>query len=252
MAALCLYHNLTFGQLHSKQPVIIEFAERLGRSSGSVAMKLCNFASLDPVLKLRGIKGLIGTSALDREVWADFHENQDEVVSESREILRHLFAADADSQLEVIAAEGIRLKKADHDEPVIAANLKYWREQEYFRDVVLNNFGGRCGITGIPLRELLVASHIVPARTHPQERLNVRNGLCLSRLHNAAFDSGLITFDEGLRLVISSRLETSFPQKALAENFHAYVGEPLKLPEEALIPEAAFLEEHRRNIFKCN
>ena len=67
LVALNFYHKLTFGQLHARQPAIIALAEKLGRSSNSVAMKLCNFASLDPALKLRGIKGLEGASALDRE-----------------------------------------------------------------------------------------------------------------------------------------------------------------------------------------
>jgi len=37
----------------------------------------------------------------------------------------------------------------------------------------------------------------------PEERLNVRNGICLSCLHDAAFDCHLISFDEELRLVLS-------------------------------------------------
>ena len=58
LVALNLYHKLTFGQLHARQSVIVALAEKLGRGANSVAMKLCNFASLDPALKLRGIKGL--------------------------------------------------------------------------------------------------------------------------------------------------------------------------------------------------
>ena len=37
---------------------------------------------------------------------------------------------------------------------------------------------------------LLVASHIKLWRDFPTDRLNPRNGLCLSSLHDAAFDSG--------------------------------------------------------------
>jgi hypothetical protein len=59
--------------------------------------------------------------------------------------------------------------------------------------------------------ELLIASHIVPWSTLDDRaplapvprgvglgvrgRVDPRNGLCLSRLHDAAFDRGLITFD---------------------------------------------------------
>ena len=51
-----LYHKLTFYQLHARQPVIIALAEKLGRGVNGLALKLVNFASLDPALKLRGIK----------------------------------------------------------------------------------------------------------------------------------------------------------------------------------------------------
>ena len=63
LVALNLYHKLTFGQLHARNPVIMALADKLERGANSVAMKLCNLASLDPALKLRGIKGLEGERA---------------------------------------------------------------------------------------------------------------------------------------------------------------------------------------------
>lgn len=46
---------------------------------------------------------------------------------------------------------------------------------------------------------LLRASHIIPWKDCPDdaERLNVHNGLLLSALWDAAFDKGLVTFDDG-------------------------------------------------------
>src|ERR1700761_5407290 len=101
LVALNVYHKLTFGQLHARQPVIVALAEKLGRGANSVAMKLSNFASLDPALKLRGIKGLTGASALDRTVWAEFHADLNESVPASEEALRALFGAAEGSELEV-------------------------------------------------------------------------------------------------------------------------------------------------------
>ena len=37
---------------------------------------------------------------------------------------------------------------------------------------------------------------------------------------------------------------------AVVENFGAHEGEPLRLPEDAALPEMAFLAEHRRRIFR--
>ncbi len=72
ISTLMLYRRLTFGQLHSRNPEIIKLAGKLGRTPGSVAMKLCNFASLDPALQKRGIKGLRQASKRDGEIWSEF------------------------------------------------------------------------------------------------------------------------------------------------------------------------------------
>ncbi|HMJ90116.1 MAG TPA: HNH endonuclease [Candidatus Acidoferrum sp.] len=251
LVALNLYHKLTFGQLHARQPAIVALADKLERGSNSMAMKLCNFASLDSALKLRGIKGLEGASALDRTVWNEFHQNLNETVPVSEEALRKLFDVDEGSTLEVLPKEGVRVRKRPPTGPTeTIASVKLRRGQDYFRDAVLNNFGGRCGVTQLAVRELLIASHILPWGTHVAERLNVRNGLSLSRLHDAAFDQGLITFDDSLRLVVSLRLKAALPQRSVAENFGAYAGEALLLPNDAALPDSAFLAEHRAKKFR--
>jgi hypothetical protein len=248
--ALNVYHKLTFGQLHSRNPVIIELAKKLARGANSVAMKLNNFASLDPALKIRGIKGLEGASKLDRVVWNDFHANLEEAVPASEEALRKLFGADEAAELEVLPKEGIRVHKEPTGPTDVIRTTKERRGQEYFRDAVLNNYGARCGITQLAIRELLVASHILPWAKYPAERLNVRNGICLSRLHDAAFDVGLISFDKSLKLVVSPRLKRELPQRAIKESFIAYEGNPLSLPDDAALPELAFLARHRLDIFQ--
>ena len=251
LVALNLYHKLTFGQLHARHPAIVALAEKLARGSNSVAMKLCNFASLDPVLKLRGIKGLEGASVLDREVWNEFHKNLNEAVPLSEEALRKLFGADDASELEILPREGVRVRVRPPTGPTeTAATVKLRRGQEYFREAVLNNFDGRCGVTGLGVRDLLIASHILPWGTHPAERLNIRNGLCLSRLHDAAFDRGLISFDDQLKLLLSPRRKAELSQRAVAENFGAYSGDPLHLPEDAALPDLAYVAEHRTRIFR--
>jgi putative restriction endonuclease len=47
--AINLYTKLLFGQIHQGNPLIKELAGLIGRTPGSVALKLVNFASLDPV-----------------------------------------------------------------------------------------------------------------------------------------------------------------------------------------------------------
>jgi hypothetical protein len=179
LIVLNLYHKLRFGQFDSRQPVIIDLAKRMGRTSGAVAMKLNNLASLDPALKMRGIKGLEGASNLDREIWDEFHANPAQIVPLSQQHFDALFVKSDSETTEVIPGTGIRpVKRPPTGDTEVKTVTKQRRGQDYFRDVVLNNFGSRCGVTGLPVRELLVASHILPWSSHEVERLNVRNGIC--------------------------------------------------------------------------
>jgi predicted restriction endonuclease len=71
--------------------------------------------------------------------------------------------------------------------------------------------------------------------------LNPRNGLCLSNLHDAAFDEGLITLDEKLSVILSKRLKAYFPQNVLEQNFVPFEGTPIRLPEKIAEPDPEFL-----------
>jgi len=66
LIALNLYCKLPFGKLHKGNPIIVEAARRMRRTPNSLAMKLCNFAALDPVQRARGIRGLSGATKQDR------------------------------------------------------------------------------------------------------------------------------------------------------------------------------------------
>ena len=54
MLAINLYCKTPFGRIHVRNPAIIELAELLGRTPGSVSYKLANFASIDPSLDRKG------------------------------------------------------------------------------------------------------------------------------------------------------------------------------------------------------
>lgn len=119
-----------------------------------------------------------------------------------------------------------------------AATVRLRRGQQFFRQAVLTAYGVRCCISGINVPPLLVASHIKPWGKFPAERQNPRNGLCLSALHDAAFDAGLITLDEAFRVVLSGKLRRYFPQPALEQNFVPFEGRPIRLPEKLAEPDA--------------
>ena len=55
--AFHFYCQTPFGKLHSRNPQIIELAELIGRTPNALAMKLVNFASLDPSITSTGRAG---------------------------------------------------------------------------------------------------------------------------------------------------------------------------------------------------
>src|ERR1700730_15446448 len=97
LIALNLYCKLPFGQIDQDNPLVIEVASRIGRTPGSLAMKLGNFASLDPIQKARGIKGLSRTSKQDPIMWNESHANLDSLGPESEQLLHDLFTKNSNS-----------------------------------------------------------------------------------------------------------------------------------------------------------
>jgi len=249
LIALNLYCKLPFGKLHKGNPIIIEAAEKMGRTPNSLAMKLCNFAALDPVQQARGIRGLPGVTKQDRAMWNEFYSNLSALGTESEELLHDLFTKDETKELDFLAREKVRLV-APSGPTETQATVQVRRGQQFFRQAVLTAYDVRCCISGINVPRLLVASHIKPWGRFPAERLNPRNGLCLSTLHDAAFDVGLITLDEKLNVVLGKRLRSYFPQPALEQNFLPFEAQPIRLPEKLAEPDGDFLRYHREEVFQ--
>ena len=109
LIALNLYCKLPFGQFHHSNPIIVEVAAKMGRNANSLAMKLCNLASLDPVQRARGIKGLEGASQQDRDMWNEFRENPAVLGPESEQELHDLFTHDETKELDFLARDQIRI-----------------------------------------------------------------------------------------------------------------------------------------------
>lgn len=172
--AMNVYYKLPFGKLDQRTPIIIEVAQKLGRTPSSLAMKLSNLASLDPTLQARGIKGLLGASKADKLIWEEFHENWNSLGYESEEIFQSLFN---NSLPEIglvqpkVASKRIRIAPSI-DLTESEATVKTRRGQDFFRQSVLANYDGRCCITGNPISELLVASHIIPWSENKEHRLD--------------------------------------------------------------------------------
>jgi putative restriction endonuclease len=249
LIALNLYCKVPFGKIDKGNPIIIEVAIKMGRTPSSLAMKLVNFASLDPVHRARNVGGLVNASKQDREMWTEFHQNLPTLATKSEELLHDLFTKDATAEVDFLTRDKVRLV-APSGPTEIQATVKVRRGQQFFRQAVLASYDVRCCVSGINVPRLLVASHIKPWGKFPADRLNPCNGLCLSTLHDAAFDAGLITLDPTFKVVLSKRLRSFFPQPALEQNFIPFEGKPIRLPKKLAEPDPTFLQHHRDQIFE--
>lgn len=236
LAAGRLYCRLPFGRFHRRNPDVIRFAETIGRTPSAVAMKLCNLASLDPVVTDSGRAGLPGASAADRSIWREMQSDWP------------AFALAAKEAVKALGYEANDREDTDytgHEHRVTRAQRV---GQRLFRDAVLNVYDARCCITGLAAPCLLVASHIVPWREDPSQRLNPANGLCLSTLHDRAFDIGLITIRADWTIAVSAAVDDTagdFWRQAVA----AYEGCEISLPDR-FQPDPAFLAHHRAEVFR--
>ena len=120
--------------------------------------------------------------------------------------------------------------------------------QKFFRRSVISAYQGRCCITGLTDSRLLVASHIVPWRADAHNRLNPRNGLCLSALHDKAFDQGLFTLTDDFRIKTSPDIKAIESNRFAADWLVALEGRSIELPEK-FRPLEEFIDWHRKNIF---
>lgn len=246
LIAINLYCQLPFGKFHQGNPLIIATAAKIGRTPSALAMKLSNLASLDPDITGSGRKGLAGASQLDRAIWAEFSANPDQVGYDSQVMVDQLAQQEA-SLMPLSSDEASTAITADYYADNTLSQTKVRVKQAFFRKAVLSSYQGRCCITGLAEPKLLVASHIVPWRENAQQRLNPANGLCLSVLHDKAYDQGLLTVTPDFLIRVSPRLFAD--QSDLAKDYLWQLhGKPITLPQK-FMPNPEFLAYHAEHIF---
>jgi putative restriction endonuclease len=236
LLAINLYCKTQFGRIHIHSPEIIELAKYLGRTPGSVSYKLANFASIDPSLDR---KGAANVSKLDRVVWQEFFADWDKMAFESEQNYLQIKGETACFD----ELSGGLLPEGKDRESVVRSRVN----QGFFRKMVLSSYDFCCCITGLPITELLVASHIIPWAKDSKNRLNPQNGLCLNSLHDKAFDQGFITIDDSYRVLVSDEIN-SLDDKSV-KIISAYHKEEINLPRR-FRPSQEFLRYHRENVFR--
>ena len=231
--AFYYYCKIPFGKISMRNPEIIRLSKMLGRTPGSVALKLANLAHYDPSLQVRNVSGMRNTSRLDREIADKFYSNWEELSFRAKQIENSMVVED------ILPPPGTEVE----------AIVKQRVNQSFFRESVLSAYGEKCCVTGMGIPAMLIASHIKPWKdSDPNtERTNPCNGLCLNAMHDRAFDKGLITVLPDFTIRISSELKKDNNNNG-TNWLIACDKQKIHVPDK-FIPQREFLEYHNDVIF---
>lgn len=240
IVAFNLYCKTPFTKINASNKVIIELANIIGRSPSSVALKLANFARLDPALQERNILGMRHGSKAEADIWQEFSDNWEELAYQSELILAQ-FRNDS-----VENSAGIQKGDLPSEGKERDTLVKTRVNQYFFRRTILASYDSKCCVTGMSVPELLIASHIIPWAIDKKNRMNPCNGLCLNALYDMAFDRGFITITPDYYLRLSGILKILNPANKIF--FIPYDKKKISLPQRFL-PSKEFIEYHNKHVF---
>ena len=240
IVAFNLYCKTPFTKINSSNKAIKALAPAIGRTASAVALKLANFARLDPALQERNISGMSHGSKEEATIWNEFNGNWEELAYQSEQILAQFKNETIENTADIIK-EDLPIEGRER-ETLIKARVN----QSFFRKTILASYDNRCCITGIAISELLIASHIVPWSVDKKNRMNPCNGLCLNALHDKAFDTGLITITPDYTVKLSEILKRK--HSVIDSFFTTYESKKIILPQR-FMPSMDFIKYHNKFVF---
>ena len=247
LVALDVYCRTPFGKFDQSNPEIVGISKLIGRTPSALAMKLSNLAGLDKKITESGRSGLSGASNLDRAIWAEMEADWGKIAVESQRALE-LFGIKSSDSIGNPAKTDEEVAE-NYEGMTKAVTTQQRLKQTLFRDTILSGYKSRCCMSHLADPKLLIASHIIPWGKDKDNRLNPRNGLCLSALHDRAFDQGMITVTPDYFVKVSRHLLEQRTNAFLHEGVLKLDGTKIRLPEKFL-PAPEFLEWHNKNQFK--
>ena len=186
-------------------------------------------------------------SALDKQIWNELQANWDAVALDAAAQYEHLAlrnGVQADQDLLEEAPPGEDLAALEEGK-TRSAMVQVRVNQARFRKAVLASYNATCCISGLRHEKLVIASHIVPWSQDTKNRLNPQNGLCLSALHDRAYDQGLITVMPDFTVRVSAKLTTQKDDNFMRDTLLKFHGKTIQRPER-FGPAPEFLAFHAR------
>ena len=131
----------------------------------------------------------------------------------------------------IAPGSGASFPKSEVERRYRMIEVKQRVHQAEFREAVLDAYSNRCVITGLPVKDLLDASHIVPDGDETWGQPVLPNGLLLSKIHHAAYDANLIGIDADRRVHVSEELLSQQDDPILRKAIQAMKGLEIRSPK---------------------
>lgn len=250
--ALALYLRTPYAKISPKNPEVVALADALMRTPGSVSFKLGNFASLDRRVAESGRRGFANVGHLDREIWnkyigASYSHSLSELITAAGEAAHR-----CDVPFSVVIPDDSpdisnkpRVVNGSEVPTEIIVERRERLFQNFYRNTVMQRYGGECLVTGLQCGSLLEVAHIVGWSEDASLRLVPANGLTLNPLIHRAYDANLLGIDPSLIIHVSKELLDRTPEGDLKLLFEHIDGKPLREPAHSNArPDPSFLERH--------
>lgn len=236
IVAFNVYCKIPFKSCSKTHPMIIKYANILGRSPSALNMKVGNLGRLDPDLKKQGITGLIHGAKIEEDVWNEFNDNPDLLAYESEKIIAKL------SNQSIEDSSGIQIDNLPQgiEKTVI---IKQRVNQSFFRSAVMSAYNFKCCISGISTPQLVEACHIVNWSENSNNRTNPKNGLCMNPFFHKAYDKYLLAIMPNMSIIISDELFQGATEKSFFNYLKEINGRKMLLPDKFL-PDRELLALH--------
>lgn len=185
-----------------------------------------------------------GNIVFDRQKIKEGNKVTDAIVVSQEELVKLIKKEDNfNEKLEKLAEEyGI------DGTTIVSQITRLSQVQSAFRDRLINEYGQKCMMCQMEQKEMLIASHIKPAKdSNIYEKANNNNGLLLCANHDKLFDKFLISFNfiDG-KIMISDKLSNHDKRSCMLDP-------EFKLPSELMNPERCeFLMWHNNEFYKRN
>lgn len=236
IVAFNVYCKIPFKSSRSTHPLIVEYANLLGRSASALNMKVGNFGRLDPDLRKTGVTGLAHGAKVEEDVWREFYGDPDALAYESEKIVARLVGRDVE---QIMGMEGERMPVGGERMALVRRRVN----QSFFRQAVMSAYNFRCCISGIEVPELVEACHIVGWADAAVSRTNPKNGLCLNAFFHKAYDNFLLGITPDLKVVLTEELVGNATETSFRDYLRGLEGRSVILPDR-FFPQRELLEVH--------